>query len=315
MDATNRADWNVWSCAASVVVTPSINLTDALQITREAIAAVDAACSRFRNDSELALRSKELADGAEVSPLLAELIEASLVAAEWTDGDVDPTLGNELADLGYDRDIATLYSGPELDAAPSAPQKTVRRPQWKRIAVDGTFVTIPPGIILDLGASAKAFTADYAVASIVERLGGGALVSLGGDIATAGVAPDGGWQVLVQDTPDDPAQQVTLSAGGAIATSSTQKRRWLSAGFARHHILDPKFGLPATVVWRSATVSAASCLRANALSTAAIVRGRAAAGWLNGLGAPARLVDTERRVVTTGGWPVADGLPTMAVAR
>ncbi len=43
-----------------------------------------------------------------VSPLLAEAVAVALRAARITDGDVDPTVGGVLADLGYDRDFAEL---------------------------------------------------------------------------------------------------------------------------------------------------------------------------------------------------------------
>jgi thiamine biosynthesis lipoprotein len=44
-------------------------------------------------------------------------------------------------------------------------------------------------------------------------------------------------------------------------------------------------------------------VEANALSTSAIVRGRAAPDRLRAAAVPARLVDAEGRVTTLGGWP------------
>lgn len=61
-------------------------------------------------------------------------------------------------------------------------------------------------------------------------------------------------------------------------------------------------------MWRSATVAASSCVRANAFSTAAIVRGRAAVSWLEALGVPARLVDQDGEVVHTAAWPAGSEL-------
>jgi thiamine biosynthesis lipoprotein len=91
-----------------------------------------------------------------------------------------------------------------------------------------------------------------------------------------------------------------------MATSSTQKRRWHTEGRPMHHILDPRSGLPAPPVWRTATTVAPTCLDANTFSTAAIVRGRAALGWLAKQGVPARLVDDSLRILTTAGWPADD---------
>jgi thiamine biosynthesis lipoprotein len=166
-------------------------------------------------------------------------------------------------------------------------------PGWRRVHLDGRILTVPAGVLLDLGATAKAHAADRCAELVAARYGVGVLVSLGGDIATAGPAPAGGWRVLVRDQPDGPQCTVMLAAGAALATSSSTSR----------HILDPLTCQPAPRVWRSVSVAADRCVEANALTTAAIVRGRAALGWLRGLGGPARLVATDGAVNTLGGWP------------
>jgi FAD:protein FMN transferase len=91
--------------------------------------------------------------------------------------------------------------------------------------------------------------------------------------------------------------------GGGLATSSTAVRRWRRGGSAYHHVLDPRTGLPAEPVWRTVTVTAASCVDANTASTAAIVRGRSAPEWLAALGLPARLVGADGTVHRVAGWP------------
>jgi thiamine biosynthesis lipoprotein len=168
---------------------------------------------------------------------------------------------------------------------------------------------MPAGVRLDLGATAKAWAADRSAARIAARTGGGVLVSLGGDIAVAGPAPSTGWRVRVQDVtgaPEDPPAgpyaQIAIRDGG-LATSSTTARRWRRGGDVLHHILDPRTGLPAEPVWRTVSVAAGSCADANAASTAAVIRGRRALGWLAHLGLPARLVDATGVVFTVAGWP------------
>jgi len=73
-----------------------------------------------------------------------------------------------------------------------------------------------------------------------------------------------------------------------------------------HHIIDPRTGQPARGPWRTASVAAATCAEANAASTAAIVAGDDAVGWLIAAALPARLIGHEGRIVRTGGWPQAD---------
>lgn len=303
-DAPVRRDWTVWGLMASVVVDDPATLGEAERMVRQLLDAVDRACSRFRADSELSLLRGRLSHGAEVSPLLATLVASALEAAEVSGGDVDPTLGNELQALGYDRDLDEIATGDRSGVA----VRMLRRPEpgWARLSLCHRLLTVPDDLTLDLGATAKAVAADLAAQRIASGLGTAVLVSLGGDIATAGEPHDGGWEVLVQDTPHDSAQQVRLEGGWAMATSSTQKRRWVVDGRNVHHILDPRSGLPAPTVWRTVTVVAPTCLKANTFSTAAVVRGRAALGWLARQGAPARLIDDRGRIVTTDGWPHED---------
>jgi thiamine biosynthesis lipoprotein len=287
--------WSVWGTTARIVVTDPSAATAAAAIVRDEIAAVDAACSRFRPDSEL----MRLTRSTTISPLLTDLVAAALRAAEETDGDVDPTLGGALCALGYDRDLA------EVRATSTMRPVVVPVADWRQIRLIGNELTVPAGVRLDLGATAKAWTADRCATVVAQRCGVGVLVSLGGDIATAGPAPDGGWQVLVQDGPDEPGALVALPSMAGLATSSTISRRWRNTEELLHHILDPATGRPVPRVWRTASVAASSCLRANTLSTAALVRGTRAARWLRSIDVPARLVAADGSVHPLGDWPVS----------
>lgn len=312
-----QSSWPVWGMEAAVTVTDASVLAGAEGIVRSVVAGVDLACSRFRPDSELMALQPRMAGGARISPMFRLLLERALDVARMTDGDVDPTLGADLDRLGSGPASGMPATGtagirsvavqdPPAPMAPVAP----RVPGWSRVRLDSATVTVPPDLRLDLGATAKAVAADLAAAEAYHRLGCGVLVSLGGDLASAGPGPlvdrTGAWQIMVQDLPSDPYQQVALAPGFAMATSSTQKRRWQHRGAEVHHILDPRFGLPAEAVWRSVTVAARTCQEANAYSTAAVVRGFAALEWFRSRGIAARLVDSRGRIAVTGGWPPAE---------
>jgi thiamine biosynthesis lipoprotein len=168
---------------------------------------------------------------------------------------------------------------------------------------------VPAGVQLDLGATVKGWAADRSARRIADRLGCGALVSLGGDTAVAGEPPEGGWRIRVQDRtalpgepPGGPSQVVTIRDGG-LATSSTAARRWRRGGDILHHVLDPRTGRPAAPVWRTVSVAAATCADANTAATAAVIRGRQALPWLAGLKLPSRLVAQDGSVHTLAGWP------------
>jgi thiamine biosynthesis lipoprotein len=295
-----QSRWQRWSTDMQIVVTNPRSLCTARKEVDAELDAVDAAASRFRPDSEVAALA--LSDGrpTEISEMLANLLDAALTAAAQTDGDVDPTVGAGPVVLGYDSGVTPLRSARPLAASIVTPAV------WSMVTLRDRIVTVPPGVLLDLGATAKAVAADQCAQRVLEATGSGVLVNLGGDIATAGAAPDGSWQVVVHDTPDEPASAIGLPAGAALATSSTLRRRWRRGGELWHHILDPRTGLPADPVWRTVSVAAQTCYAANTVSTAAVVRGWTALQWIRVLGMTARLVDSDRVVHTVGGWPRAD---------
>ncbi|WP_067889922.1 FAD:protein FMN transferase [Nocardia vaccinii] len=299
-DRTAAADWPVWSTQARLVVTDPADLDSAREAVCEYLDAVDRACSRFRDDSELSGLNARQGRPAAVGPLLAEYLHAALAVAEDTAGDVDPTIGAALARLGYDRDYA-LVAG--TDTAEPIQVVFTPRTDWTTVLLDERTVTVPRGVRLDLGATAKAIAADRCAQLVADRFGCGTLVSLGGDIATAGAAPAGGWQIEVRDGPGEPGCRISLPAGAALATSSTLRRQWKRGGHLVHHIVDPRTGIAAENIWRTVSVVANDCLTANAAATAAVVRGRDALGPLQLSGSPARLVDRDGRITTLGGWP------------
>jgi thiamine biosynthesis lipoprotein ApbE len=300
------ADWNAIGTMVRLVVTDATQTGSARAMLAEDLAALDSACSRFREDSELIRLEASAGRPTRVSPLLAGAIRAALRGAQLTGGDVDPTVGRAMEAIGYDRDFALV---PAQSAAIRVSLSHV--PSWRQIDLDEAgLVTVPLGTRLDLGATAKAWAADRSAQRIAGALGCGVLVSLGGDIAVSGAAPQGGWPIRVQDVtgdpdamePDGPTGVIAIQAGG-LATSSTTARRWQRGGDVLHHILDPRSGRPAESVWRTVSVAAGSALDANIASTAAIIRGVRATRWLAKLGLPARLVTIDGTVTTIAGWP------------
>ena len=300
------ADWDAIGTRIRLVVTEASQLDSARAILTDDLAALDAACSRFRADSELMALDASAGQPTTVSPLLAEAVSAALRGAMLTGGLVDPTVGRAMETIGYDRDFDSV------PAHGAALRITVSHvPQWRQIRLDESahLLTVPAGVRLDLGATAKAWAADRSAQRIGRQLGCGVLVSLGGDIAVAGQVPTGGWSIRVQDITGDPSSPaqgpsgvIAIRAGG-LATSSTSARRWQRGGDLLHHILDPRTGRPADSDWRTVSVAAGSALDANIASTASIIRGRSAVGWLAKLGLPARLVAVDGSVTTLAGWP------------
>jgi FAD:protein FMN transferase len=289
-----------------VLVTEAGDLVRVCDVVERELRAIDDACSRFGEDSELSRLNARAGEEVAVGALLAEAMAAGLRAARMTDGAVDPTVGAAMSRIGYDRDFASVErSGGPLRLVAE------RVPGWQVIELDvrRRRARVPRGVQVDLGATAKALASDRAAAAALAETRGGVLVSLGGDIAMAGPPPDGGWRVLVTDRHDAPldapGQVVTLTEGG-LATSSTTVRRWERGRAVLHHIVDPATGLPAASCWRTVSVGAATCVDANTAATAAIVWGESAVSWLERHRLPARLVRVDGGVVRVAGWPEED---------
>jgi FAD:protein FMN transferase len=303
-----RVEFHALGTGCVLISTDPTTIDAALTCVIAELDQIDRACSRFRDDSELTALNHAAGRPIAASTLLLDAIDVSLRAAQLTEGDLDPTVGSTMRALGYDRDFGQVprESGGVLTV------HAVR--EWRRIHADrdAMTVTIPVGTEIDLGATAKAWAADRAATAAARAVSCGILLSLGGDIATAGPAPTAGWPVRIADShaaaADAPGITITIASGG-LATSSTTVRRWTRGGVVLHHIVDPSTGLPAPEVWRTVSVAAASCVDANIASTTSVIRGTRAIGWLGEMGLPARLVHVDGRVVACNGWPPDPAVP------
>lgn len=299
------ASWQALGTTVVVAVTEPRTLRKSCSVVAAELDAIDRACSRFRDDSELVRLNARAGTATQVGALLFEALSTAVDAAAATNGLVDPTVGRSLRLSGYDETFSVVRRR-DGTLRPSF----VRVPGWRTIELDARArtVRVPKCVELDLGATAKALAADRAAYAVNEATGAGALVSLGGDIAVAGEPPGEGWPVGIADdsaAPLDAAGASVLLSAGGLATSGTTVRRWKTAAGELHHLVDPRTGRPAASFWRTATVTAASCVDANTASTAAVVLGEDALRWLACLGLPARLVRYDEAVSLAAGWPEA----------
>lgn len=288
-------------CRAEIWVTDVNSLVGAIEILHQELERIDRVASRFRDDSEIAVVQRAKGRAVNISSSLVEAVSVALRVAEATDGAVDPTVGNAMNRLGYDRDFAQIAGGVSGSLPEESPVVG-----WRSIELDRTNRTlrVPPGTLIDLGATAKAVTADQIAQRVSVTLGCGVLVSLGGDIAVGGPAPSGGFRVGLADVSGgvEVCETVAIASGG-LATSGIMSRRWRLGHHIVNHIVDPSTGLSPTPAWRTVTVTAASCLDANAASTASMVKGATAVQWLDSLQLPSRLVAVDGRVLRVAGWP------------
>ena len=176
------ATWETWGTAVVLRLTDAAEMAAARAAVERELAAIDRACSRFREDSELSRVNAGAGRAVPVSTLLLDALEVALRAAELTAGDVDPTVGRALELSGYDRDWRELSGSEQLEA----PAITARAcPAWRAVRVDrgaGT-IRLPAGARIDLGATAKAWAADRAARAAVTSPAAGARPPAGGSCA------------------------------------------------------------------------------------------------------------------------------------
>ena len=267
---------------------------------RTLFATWEGVLSRFRDDSELSRMNAAAGEPFEASPLLFGVAHAALRAARATGGLYDPFMGRQMRALGYDRPFDQLGRASRAPVAPSPGG------DWRRASVDPDTrcVVVPRGCEMDLGGIAKGMAVDAAAATLRDAGVGSALVSAGGDLRVIGRPPaHPHWGIEVEE---HEGRVITLHRG-ALATSSTTRRRWGTGDLARHHLLDPSTGLPADRGIRAVTVAARTCAQAEVAAKAALVAGPlAGADMLRRLGLDALVVPEMGPPVAIGEWPDED---------
>jgi thiamine biosynthesis lipoprotein ApbE len=149
--------------------------------------------------------------------------------------------------------------------------RDIAQPAWQ-IGTGSGVILRRGSTPLNVDALAKGYILDKALAATrtipaVE----GALLDIGGDVATWGKSPEGdAWRVGVAD-PARPQENAPLLArlrlrDRAVATSGAYARYYTVAGRRYSHIFDPRTGMPAEQA-ASATAVAATCADADALAT------------------------------------------------
>lgn len=287
-------------CHVHVATSDPADLGPAVAVAERLLAVVDATCSRFRRDSDLSRANAGAGSWVRVTPLFLAAVRVALDAAHETDGLVDPCLGVRMVSLGYDADLGVVRLRPDPPARPLGPHPTGA---WREVEVDDSAVRVPAGVALDLGATAKAWAADLVALSVVHGLGGGVVVSVGGDVRVVADERVPAWPVRVTEKPGGPDGLTVWIDGGGLATSTTVVRRWRSGGIERHHLLDPRTGLPVEGPWRTVSATGPTSVAANIATTAALVLGAQAPAWLEERGVDARLVHQDGRSARTGAWP------------
>jgi FAD:protein FMN transferase len=278
---------------------PADRAESGVQIVRDLFAGWEQTLSRFIPESELSQLNQQAGTPVAVSDLLYTVLATALTAAKATGGVYDPAMLDQLVKIGYDRTFDNLQA---VDFDPIIPGEPGGR--WRGIKVNPIYrqVTLPTGVKLDFGGIAKGMAVDAALERLRQNGISPAMVNAGGDIAVSGLPPtEDTWLIAV------PGQVHHWSLPlhhGAIATSGIAHRHWRQGNTLRHHLLDPRTGLPAQSDLWSVTVVTDRCEQAEVAAKVAFILGsRRGADFLREHRIAALLIHEDGTWETVEPWP------------
>jgi thiamine biosynthesis lipoprotein len=269
----------------------------------ERIEELEARWSRFRPTSEVTRINAGAGAWVPVSTDTTMLVARAKEAWRLSAGFVDCTLLPQLEAAGYDAPFADLPASRANADVPPVPPVSLLGPMAIDVSADA--VRLPVGLGFDPGGIGKGLAADLVSDELVRAGAGGVCVNLGGDLRVRGTGPDGrAWTVSI-DHPDQPAPLALVGlADGAVATSTTLRRRWTIGGVERHHLIDPRTGTSSTTDLVLVAVVARSAWLAEVLAKGVLLRGSPRPfDLVDGTGAHALVVDRHGRITASAGLP------------
>jgi thiamine biosynthesis lipoprotein len=246
-----------------------------LRVAADEVRRIERKFSRYRSDSVVAHWQAAAGQAVIVDDETAGLLDFAARCHALSGGLFDVTSGVLRA--------AWRFDGSSRLPDPALVESLLPRVGWQHVGWRRPWLTLPPGMEIDLGGIGKEYAADRVLALLMARTTLPLLVNLGGDLVASGRRADGQpWQVgIEQPEGGTPAGVLTLSAG-ALATSGDARRFLLKDGVRYGHILDPRNGWPVRGAPRSVTVAAPTCTEAGVFSTLAMLQGEGAEDWLAG---------------------------------
>lgn len=248
-------------------------LEPGFSLVRAFVAEAEERFSRFRETSELTALNRAAGKWFSVSAPMFSLLEEAVEVHERTSGLFDPTILGALKSVGYDRSMDEIRL---LDSVPAQNKFAFLSPGFDFVELDANrqAIWMPREMQIDLGGIAKGWISAQAAERLAQFTEVGA-VSAGGDMVLFGY-PDGApvWQISLEDPCHLDQVLAVLDVGpGAVATSSVTRRRWTQQDHIRHHIIDPRQGIPAESSWLSVTVYAEKATYAEAFAKALLIAG------------------------------------------
>jgi len=261
-----KYNFNSMSTMVQILISKELFANDLMPVYK-LFASVEDTCSRFKEDSGLSRLNQQLEKEVEVSVQFFSILKEALRFYEETNGVFNPGILSAIENSGYTKSIE-LIKGRELAApSPTAPVFTKLRPYQ----LDEARQTVVLHTRIDLGGIAKGWVVDR-TADILSQYGFG-FVNVGGDIRIFGSLPRP-LNIGIED-PFDPSKMLSSIqvSDGAVATSTSMKRRWKVSGKSKHHLIDATTGEPSASTIISSTVTAPTAVEADVLAKVVLLLG------------------------------------------
>jgi FAD:protein FMN transferase len=261
-----KYNFNSMSTMVQITINQELFANDLMPVYK-LFTSIEDTCSRFKEDSELSRLNRQIGKEVTVSNDLFNILQYSLTFYEETNGVFNPGILSAMENSGYKKSIE-LIRGREVVASTLSASE-ISNGQPYQLNEDKQTVVLKTRI--DLGGIAKGWVIDRA-AEVLSTYGYG-FVNVGGDIRIFGRLPRP-LNIGIED-PFDPTKILSSIqvSDGAIATSTSMKRRWTMNGENKHHLIDTRSGKPSLSSILSSTVTASTAVEADVLAKVSLLMG------------------------------------------
>lgn len=241
---------------------------EAVDAAAEEIARIEDLVSTGKEDSEISVINRE--GSGKASADTWELLSKSAELYEATGGLFDITIYPVMKAWGFTSGDFRVPGKKELERLISdmGADKVLLNEKERTVSAEKRAE-------IDLGGIAKGYTSARVMEIFKEYGVTSGIVSLGGNVQTLGIKPDGSkWRVAVENPDKDGYAGVLAVEDQAVITSGGYERYFEEDGKTYHHIIDPRTGYPAESGLASVTVISDDGTLADGLSTSLFIMGK-----------------------------------------
>ncbi|MDE6775191.1 MAG: FAD:protein FMN transferase, partial [Ruminococcus sp.] len=232
---------DVWAMNTYMTMTAyGKNSELALEKAEEKINELDTLLSVTSEESDIWRINNSGGTPVEVSDDTADVISSAVEYCKKT-GTLDITIYPVLREWGFTTQEYKIPDSGKLD-------ELLENVNYMNIGIDGNIISVPENYMIDLGAVAKGYTGDRVISELKENGVESAIISLGGNVQSLGLKPDGSqWNVAVKNPFMPDSDMCIVSVGEkAVITSGDYERYFIGDDGKKYcHIIDKSDGFPA----------------------------------------------------------------------